>query len=100
MYIRKSCQVSDKYELYENKKEININESDILYEEPGENEKKNLKLQNDSSELFPIVEILNNPSTLSSWMRKWANNLKMKIIQYLPSEQLFSHGISTIQNHV
>ncbi|CAJ0920432.1 9807_t:CDS:2 [Entrophospora sp. SA101] len=38
MYIRKSCQVSDKYELYENKKEININESDILYEEPGENE--------------------------------------------------------------
>nr|CAG8516386.1 789_t:CDS:2 [Entrophospora candida] len=81
-------QDNDKYGLYESEKEIKFNESDILYEVPEENkdtssnkplttQRKRYKsnkvieeleaLSNDSFELFTIVRILNNPSTLSSW---------------------------------
>ncbi|CAJ0841443.1 11025_t:CDS:2, partial [Entrophospora sp. SA101] len=112
---------NDKYGLYESEKETKFNESDILYEVPEENkdtssnkplttQRKRYKsnkeieefeaLSNDSFELFTIVGILNNPSTLSNWSKYNSNsslpkqlksykiNLVMKIIDVLSGTRL------------
>ncbi|CAJ0824994.1 14214_t:CDS:2 [Entrophospora sp. SA101] len=114
-------QDNDKYGLYESEKETKFNESDILYEVPEENkdtssnkplttQRKRYKsnkeieefeaLSNDSFELFTIVGILNNPSTLSNWSKYNSNsslpkqlksykiNLVMKIIDVLSGTRL------------
>ncbi|CAJ0634103.1 2728_t:CDS:2 [Entrophospora sp. SA101] len=103
-------QDNDKYGLYESEKETKFNESDILYEVPEENkdtssnkplttQRKRYKsnkeieefeaLSNDSFELFTIVGILNNPSTLSNWVWKWSQHSKDRLYYIYPVNDFF-----------